>query len=62
MKKPNMLITKINHTEQPVEWEILRETYKQSNSIEVMDKYYKDFSSLMEHFLPWNPYNPANTP
>ena len=37
-----MLITKINHTEQPVEWEILRETYKQSNSIEVMDKYYKE--------------------
>lgn len=43
MKKPNMLITKINHTEQSVEWEILRETYKQSNSIEVMDKYYKDY-------------------
>lgn len=43
MKKPNMLITKINHAEQSVEWEILRETYKQSNSIEVMDDYYKNY-------------------
>ena len=42
MKKPNMLITKINHTEQSVEWEILRETYKQSNSIEIMDEYCKN--------------------
>ena len=40
--KNNMLITKINHTEQSVEWEILRETYKQSNSIEIIDEYYKD--------------------
>ena len=42
MKKPNMLITKINHTEQSVEWEILRETYKQSNSIEIIDEYCKN--------------------
>ena len=40
--KNNMLITKINHTEQSVEWEILRETYKQSNSIEIIDEYYKN--------------------
>ena len=40
--KNNMLITKINHTEESVEWEILRETYKQSNSIEIIDEYYKD--------------------
>ena len=38
-----MLITKINHTEQSVEWEILRETYKQLGLIEVMDQYYKDY-------------------
>ena len=42
MKKPNMLITKINHAEQSVEWEILRETYKQSNSIEIIDEYCKN--------------------
>ena len=42
MKKPNMLITKINHAEQSVEWEILRETYKESNSIEIMDEYCKN--------------------
>lgn len=40
--KNNMLITKINHTEQSVEWEILRETYKQSNSIEIIDEYCKN--------------------
>ena len=43
MKKPNMLITKVNHTEQAVEWEILRETYKQSNSIEIIDEYCKNY-------------------
>lgn len=43
MKKRNMLITKINHTERSVEWEILRETYKQLGLIEVMDQYYKDY-------------------
>ena len=42
MKKPNMLITKINHTEQSIEWEILRETYKESNSIEIIDEYCKN--------------------
>ena len=42
MKKPNMLITKINHAEQSVEWEILRETYKESNSIEIIDEYCKN--------------------
>ena len=40
--KNNMLITKINHAEQSVEWEILRETYKQSNSIEIIDEYCKN--------------------
>ena len=42
MKNSNSLIAKINHTEQSVEWEILRDIYKANHVTEVMDRYYKN--------------------